>query len=57
MNDKNILIIYHKEDNDGLFSLGVIYNYLVHENHTNPDNITYPWNSYVVFDHTLTILE
>jgi hypothetical protein len=23
----------------------------------NPDNITYPWNSYVVFDHTLTILE
>lgn len=41
MNDKNILIIYHKEDNDGLFSLGVIYNYLVHENHTNPDNITY----------------
>lgn len=40
MNNKN-LIIYHKEDNDGLFSLGVIYNYLVHENHTNPDDIIY----------------
>ena len=23
----------------------------------NPDDITYPWNSYVVFDHTLTIIE
>lgn len=23
----------------------------------DPDNITYPWNGYVVFDHTLTIIE
>lgn len=29
MNNK-YLIIYHKEDNDGLFSMGIAYNYLVH---------------------------
>lgn len=40
MNNK-ILIIYHKEDNDGLFSMAIIYNYLVHENNVNPDNIIY----------------
>ena len=25
------LIIYHKEDNDGLFSMAIIYNYLITE--------------------------
>jgi oligoribonuclease NrnB/cAMP/cGMP phosphodiesterase (DHH superfamily) len=29
MNNK-YLIIYHKEDNDGLFSMGIAYNYLIH---------------------------
>ena len=31
MRDKRFLIIYHKEDNDGLFSMAIIYNYLIHE--------------------------
>lgn len=31
MGDKKYLIIYHKEDNDGLFSMAIIYNYLIHE--------------------------
>lgn len=33
------LIIYHKEDNDGLFSMAIIYNYLITEKCVNKDNI------------------
>ena len=33
------LIIYHKEDNDGLFSMAIIYNYLVNDMHIKPENI------------------
>ena len=33
------LIIYHKEDNDGLFSMAIIYNYLIIEKNINKDNI------------------
>ena len=29
--NKKYLIIYHNEDNDGLFSMAIIYNYLHHE--------------------------
>lgn len=39
MKDK-YLIIYHKEDNDGLFSMAIIYNFLVHEKDISSDNIT-----------------
>lgn len=31
------LIIYHKEDNDGLFSMGIVYNYLVHTLNITPE--------------------
>ena len=37
--DKRYLIIYHKEDNDGLFSMAIIYNYLIHELHVDRKNI------------------
>ena len=33
------LIIYHKEDNDGLFSMAIIYNYLIIEKNINKYNI------------------
>ena len=33
------LIIYHKEDNDGLFSMAIIYNYLIIEKNINKDSI------------------
>ena len=33
------LIIYHKEDNDGLFSMAIIYNYLITEKCVSKDNI------------------
>ena len=39
MRDKRFLIIYHKEDNDGLFSMAIIYNYLIHELHVDMKNI------------------
>lgn len=39
-NNKKYLIVYHKEDNDGLFSMAIIYNYLVEELHINKDNIS-----------------
>ena len=31
LNEYRYLIIYHKEDNDGLFSMAIIYNYFVNE--------------------------
>lgn len=39
MGDK-YLIIYHKDDNDGLFSMAIIYNFLVEEKHIHPKMIT-----------------
>ena len=39
MGEKKYLIIYHKEDNDGLFSMGIIYNYLIHELRVDRKNI------------------
>ena len=33
------LIIYHKEDNDGLFSMAIIYNYLITEKNINKDSV------------------
>lgn len=33
------LIWYHKDDNDGVFSAAIIYNYLLHELHIDKDNI------------------
>lgn len=39
MENKKYLIIYHKEDNDGLFSAAIIYNYLIHMK-VKPSNIT-----------------
>lgn len=41
MENTKFLIIYHKEDNDGIFSLSITYNFLSHENHINPNNISY----------------
>ena len=38
-NDKKYLIIYHKEDNDGLFSCGLLYYYLTNELNANTNNI------------------
>lgn len=39
MDDKRYLVFYHIEDNDGLFSAAIIYNYLLHELNVSPDNI------------------
>ena len=39
MGDKRFLIVYHKEDNDGLFSMAIIYNYLTHELNVDRKNI------------------
>ena len=38
--DDKYLIIYHKEDNDGLFSMAIIYNYLTEEKHINRNMIS-----------------
>lgn len=38
--DDKYLIIYHKEDNDGLFSMAIIYNFLVIEKGIHPNMIT-----------------
>ena len=39
MENKKYLIIFHKEDNDGLFSMAIIYNYLTHELNVDRKNI------------------
>ena len=39
MGDNKYLILYHKEDNDGLFSMAIIFNYLTHEFHVDRKNI------------------
>lgn len=40
MENKNVLIIYHKEDNDGLFSAAIIVNYFIHSYNIPRNNIT-----------------
>lgn len=35
MVDEKFLIIYHKEDNDGLFSMAIFYNYIINELNKN----------------------
>lgn len=40
MDDKKYLVFYHIEDNDGLFSAAIVYNYLTHELNVSSDNIT-----------------
>jgi len=39
MNIEKFLIIYHREDNDGLFSGSLIYDYLIHKLNINSENI------------------
>lgn len=39
MHIEKYLIIYHREDNDGLFSGSLIYDYLIHKLNINPENI------------------
>lgn len=39
MENNKTLIWYHCEDNDGVFSAAIIYNYLVHEVNISPDDI------------------
>lgn len=46
MEDSKYLIWYHYEDNDGVFSAAIIYNYLVHENNVLPENITLEGTKY-----------
>jgi hypothetical protein len=36
---KKYLIIYHREDNDGLFSMAIIYNYLINRLGEDKDDI------------------
>ena len=42
----NYLIWYHNEDNDGVFSAAIIYNYLVHEINIDKQNITLEGTTY-----------
>ena len=37
--EEKILLIYHKEDNDGLFSAAIIYDYLINSLNVNSKNI------------------
>lgn len=38
--ENKYLILYHNEDNDGLFSAAIMYNYLINELHILEENIT-----------------
>ena len=40
LNESLYLIVYHKEDNDGLFSMAIVYNYFVHEIKCDKDKIS-----------------
>ena len=40
LNESRYLIVYHKEDNDGLFSMAIVYNYFVHEIKCDKDKIS-----------------
>lgn len=44
--NKKYLIIYHKEDNDGLFSCGITLNYLINELHLTNNDIELFGGSY-----------
>ena len=39
MHAEKYLIIYHREDNDGLFSGSIMYDYLIHKLNIDPENI------------------
>jgi len=39
MHAEKYLIIYHREDNDGLFSGSLMYDYLIHKLNIDPENI------------------
>lgn len=57
-NNNKYLIIYHNEDNDGLFSGAMIYNYLIDEHHANKENITLFGADYATLsDMTNTIID
>lgn len=43
---KKILIIYHKEDNDGVFSGAICKNYLINKLHKLPEDIEYQGHTY-----------
>lgn len=38
---KKYLLIYHREDNDGLFSAAIFYDYLINKIKENPENIDF----------------
>ena len=44
--ENRYLIWYHNEDNDGVFSAAIIYNYLVHELNVSKENITLEGTTY-----------
>jgi len=44
--DKKYLLIYHAEDNDGVFSCAIIYNYLTIELHVKPKDIVFEGATY-----------
>lgn len=48
MEELKYLIWYHCEDNDGVFSAAIIYNYLVHENNIAPENIILEGTKYSI---------
>lgn len=50
-NNDTYLIWYHLEDNDGVFSAAIIYNYLVHELNVNKDNITLEGVTYTILNN------
>lgn len=44
--ENRYLLWYHNEDNDGVFSVAIIYNYLVHELNVSKENITLEGTTY-----------
>ena len=50
-NNDTYLIWYHLEDNEGVFSAAIIYNYLVHELNVNKDNITLEGVTYTILNN------
>lgn len=49
--NSKVLIIYHKEDNDGLFSMAIAYNYLQYELKLPADNIDIKGADYDLLNH------
>ena len=60
MGTNKYLIIYHREDNDGLFSGSLIYDYLIYKLKVNPENIDRlpaDYNILAEFSNTYDIVE